>query len=244
MYLAVAEGLIVVAIILAFIANALSGSRGAWLAIPVLLAVYLFTAGVRQPLRLRLGVPAAVLLLSLAVLYLPALPMSERLSETMLELSLLAEGQNGQGGIGLRVQLWDIAAGLIHAEPLIGTGAGSFRQALVDSVQAGAHDPALLRYDHPHNQYLSALIDGGPLLLALLLLMFLGPILLVSPLSRRYSSQCRYLAWCALAATVTIAVLALSESLLERNDGVIWVAFLLAVTTALACGSHGRSRPG
>jgi O-antigen ligase len=225
------------AIVLAFVANALSGSRGAWLAIPALLAVYLFTAGAGQPIRWRLGVPAAVLALGLVVLLTPILPMSDRLDETLAELDLIAAGENGEGGLGLRVQLWEIAGGLIGAEPLTGTGPGSFRVALVESVQVGAHDEVLLRYDHPHNQYLSALIAGGVGLLAVLILLFAAPVALVSPMSRRYSRQCRYLAWCALAAGVVIAVLALSESLFERNDGVVWFTFLAATTTALATGS-------
>src|SRR5699024_1284689 len=71
--------LTIAAIILAFVANALSGSRGAWLAIPALLAVYLFTAGSGQPLRWRLGVPFVIGALSLVVLLSPILPMSDRL---------------------------------------------------------------------------------------------------------------------------------------------------------------------
>jgi len=225
------------AIIMAFVANALSGSRGAWLAIPALLAVYLFTAGAGQPLRWRLGVPAVMVALSLMVLLNPFLPMSDRLDETLAEISVITTGANGDGGVGLRLQLWDIASSLIGQHPLAGSGPGSFRLALVESVQAGAHPQDLLRYDHPHNQYLSALIAGGAGLLLMLLALFASPVLLVSPLSRQFSRQCRYLAWCALAAGVTVAVIALSESLFERNDGVAWFAFLAAVTTALATGS-------
>ncbi|WP_376692315.1 O-antigen ligase family protein [Wenzhouxiangella sp. EGI_FJ10409] len=233
--------LVAAAIVLAFVANALSGSRGAWLAIPVLLGIYLFTAGAGQPLRWRLGVPFVVAALSLVVLLSPVLPMSDRLDETLAELSLIAGGGNGDGGFGLRVQLWEIAGGLIGAEPLTGTGPGSFRLALVESVQAGAHDEILLRYEHPHNQYLSALIDGGAGLLAALLALFAAPILLVSPLSRRYSRQCRYLAWCTLAAAVVLAVMALSESIFERNTGIVWFAMLTSIAAALAGGSGQRT---
>lgn len=236
-----ARSLTGLAIVLAFVANALSGSRGAWLAIPALLAVYLFTAGAGQPIRWRLGVPLVVLAVSLLVLLNPILPMSERLDDTLADLSVIASGENANGGIGLRVQLWEIAGGLIQAEPVTGTGPGSFPIALAESVQAGQYGDGLLRYDHPHNQYLSALIEGGVGLLAVLILLFASPILLVSPLSRRYSRQCRYLAWCALAAGVVIAVIALSESLFERNDGVTWFAFLAATTTALASGSSQRA---
>lgn len=226
------------AIILAFVANALSGSRGAWLAIPALLAVYLFTAGAGQPARWRIGVPVVVLAISLVVLFNPFLPMNDRLDETLAELSVIAGGENGNGGVGLRLQFWEIAGSLIGQHPITGTGPGSFRVALVESVQVGEYAETLLRYDHPHNQYISALVDGGVGLLAILVVLFAAPVLLVSPLSRRFSRQCRYLAWCALAAGVVIAVIALSESLFVRNDGVTWFVLLAATTTALASGSN------
>ncbi len=233
--------LTIAAIVLAFVANALSGSRGAWLAIPALLAIYFFTAGAGQPLRWRLGVPFVIAALSLVVLLSPILPMSDRLDETLAELSVMADGGNGTGGFGRRVQLWEVAGGLIGAEPLSGTGPGSFRQGLVESVESGVHDKVLLRYDNPHNQYLSALIDGGAGLLACLVALFAAPILLVLGLSRRYSRQCRYLAWCALAAGAVLAIMALSESIFERSSGVVWFALLTSVSTALAVGSGQRA---
>lgn len=237
------RSLVGAAIVLAFVANALSGSRGAWLAIPALLAVYLFTAGAGQSLRRRLAVPAVALALSLLVLLNPMLPMSDRLGETLGELSLIADGDSGDGGIGLRVQLWDIAGGLIGAEPLTGTGPGSFRLAVLESVQVGAYDEALLRYEHPHSQYLSALIDGGAGLLIVLAALLAGPIMLVSPLSRGYSRQCRYLAWCTLVAGTVLAIMALSESLFARNDGIVWYALLTSVSAALAVGSGTSASP-
>jgi hypothetical protein len=61
-------------------------------------------------------------------------------------------------------------------------------------------------------------------------------------LSRRYSRQCRYLAWCALAGGVVLAVMALSESIFERSAGVVWYALLTSVSAALAVGS-GHQAP-
>jgi len=232
--------LVAAGIVLAFVASALSGSRGAWLAIPAVLAIYLFTAGSGQPLRWRLGVPAIVLALSAVVLTSPLLPMSERLDETLFELNVLEDGGNAERGLGLRVQLWEVAGGLIAERPLTGSGPGGYERALAESVQAGEYGAHLLRYGHPHNQYFSALIDGGLGLLLALLALFAAPLLLVSPVSRRYSRQCRYLAWCALAGGVVLAVMALSESILERNDGMIWFAMLTATATSLANGSATR----
>lgn len=234
-----ARALAGIAIIMAFVANALSGSRGAWLAIPALAAIYIFTAGARQPLRWRLGLPALIGALSLVVLLNPLLPMSNRFDETLADLKVISSGEDGSGGIGIRLQLWEVAGGLVKQRPWSGSGPGSLELALADEAAENPDRTYLARFDHPHNQYLSALIDGGPALLACLLALLAAPVLLVSPLNRDYSRQCRYLAWCALAAGVVIAVMALSESLFERNAGLVWFAFLSAATTALANRAPG-----
>jgi O-antigen ligase len=243
------RALVAAAIVLAFVASALSGSRGAWLAVPAVLGIYLFTAGSGQPLRWRLGVPAVVLALSAIVLTTPLLPMSDRVDETLFELSVLEDGGNAERGLGLRVQLWEVAGGLIAERPLTGTGPGSYEIAIAESVQVGDYGEHLLEYGHPHNQYFSALIDGGIGLLLALVALFAAPVLLVSPMSRRYSRQCRYLAWCALAAAVVLGVMALSESIFERNTGIVWFAMLTSISTALASGSavrrdFGEAGPG
>src|SRR5690625_4512375 len=106
-----ARALAGIAIIMAFVANALSGSRGAWLAIPALAAIYIFTAGARQPLRWRLGLPALIGALSLVVLLNPLLPMSNRFDETLADLKVISSGEDGSGGIGIRLQLWEVAGG-------------------------------------------------------------------------------------------------------------------------------------
>src|SRR5699024_2676739 len=100
----------------------------------------------------------------------------------------------------------------------------------------------LLRYDHPHNQYLSAWIAGGIGLLVALLLLLASPVLLVLKLSRTYSRRCRYLAWSALAFGVVFAVLALSESLFERNHGLTWFILLTAAGTGLTVGGNYPGR--
>lgn len=228
------RSLVAVAVVLAFVANALSGSRGAWLAIPAVLVIYLFTAGARQPLRWRLGLPALILALSSIVLVNPFLPMSDRLDETMSELAILASGQQAGGGIGLRLQLWAVAGEQIHLHPLTGSGPGSFPDAVQQWVQRGLGGEELLPYDHPHNQYLSALIDGGIGLLLCLVLLMTAPALAVSSMSRSRPGSCRHLAWCVLAASMVLLVMALSESLFERTAGISWFVFLIAVTTALA----------
>ncbi|MFW5926632.1 MAG: O-antigen ligase family protein, partial [Wenzhouxiangella sp.] len=221
------------AIILAFVANALSGSRGAWLAVPIMVAIYPFTLGRRQRPGWRVGTPLVLLTLSLAALVLPFLPMHERVAETWLELDLIGRGMDSTGPLGLRWQMWQIAVSVIAENPLFGAGPGSFRQALEESVTAGLVDPALLRYDHPHNQYLSALCHFGLPGLAAFLYLIAATGFFAAERLRALARETRFLAWCGIVAVGILAVMGLSESIFERNAGVVWFGLLVALTAGL-----------
>jgi len=228
------------AIVLAFVANALSGSRGAWLAVPILIVIYSFTLGMRQTPLWRFGTPLALLGLSLLALTAPLLPMHERLSETWIEIKLIGEGLGSEGTIGLRLQMWSVAWAQFLDNPWLGAGPGAYRDALHQAATANDWNPIMLRYRHPHNEYLSALTNAGiPGLITFVAMLGAAAMRFARHLWSA-GRDLRFMAWCGLAATVTLAVMAGSESIFERNTGVIWFALLIAVTSALLTTADRR----
>ena len=228
------------AIVLAFVANALSGSRGAWLAVPILIVIYFFTLGVRQTPVWRFGTPLVLLGLSLLALTAPMMPMHERLSETWVEIKLIGEGLDSKGTIGLRLKMWSVAWAQFLDNPWLGAGPGAYRDVLHQAATAHDWNPIMLRYRHPHNEYLSALTNAGiPGLLTFIAMLGLAALRFARHLWSA-GRDLRFMAWCGLAATVTLAVMAGSESIFERNTGVTWFALLIATTSALLTTSDRR----
>lgn len=214
-------------------ASLLSGSRGAWLAALPLLALYLWSFMDQLPGRWRYRVPILVISAVAALNLLPQVNMHERMLDVAREISAALAGQGIEGGVSERLQMWDIAWELILAQPWLGPGPGAFATAVAEAVAAGEVLPKLVDYRHPHNQFLSALLYAGlPGLLGLILLFGL-------PLRRfwlmRQSSliSTRQLASCGLAAVAMLAAMAFSESIFERNIGVIWFSLMLATSLAL-----------
>ena len=225
--------LALIAIVLAFTANALSGSRGAWLAMPILIAIYFFTLGASQSPMWRFGTSISLIGLSVLALMAPMLPMQERLTETWLEISLIGDGMESEGTIGLRLQMWSVAWAQFMENPWLGAGPGAYQAALHEAALANDWHPIMLRFRHPHNEYLSALTNAGiPGLLS-----FVAMLAAIGLLGARHlrapGRDQRFLAWCGVAAIVTLAVMAGSESIFERNTGVAWFAFLTSVLSAL-----------
>lgn len=215
------------------LAAALSGSRGAWLALPPLLLIYAFAVARGQsPLR-RFGWPAGMVVAVAALAMVPGVPLGERAWQAFESLT----GGNVAAAtdtLAIRWELWRVAIDAISERPLLGGGPDAYRQALEAAAAAGTIDPTLLRYEHPHNQYLSALLIGGvPGLLALCAL-FGVPLLLAARQLTDPDRTGRQLAWCALAAVGVLAIVAIGESIFQRNAGIVWFALLGSLTLARA----------
>jgi len=227
------------ALFMAISASALSGSRGAWIVLPLLLLIYLFTLGRSQPTAWRFGVPLAFLAVAGAFLISPLSPMNERAVDGISDVVALARGESAEGTLGRRIALWQIAAETIAEHPLRGAGPGVYPARVQAAVDSGRLPADFADYDHPHNEYLSALIQAGPAGLFTLLLM-LGIAL------RRHARvwqtglvRTRYLGWSGLAGLATIAIMALTESLFERNSGIVWLGLIMALSGGLI---HARRR--
>lgn len=221
-------------------ASLLSGSRGAWLAALPLLLLYVLIFGQRVGQIWRIGLPLALIAGILALNLLPQISMDERMIEVAHELQAAFGGQSGDGGVSERVEMWQIAAGQIARQPWLGPGPDAFQTAVADAVAAGQASPRLLAYRHPHNQFLSAMLYAGiPGLLALMLL-FALPLRRFWQMRQSSLDTTVDLAWCGMAAVGMLAIMALSESIFERNIGVVWFTLILGTTLALLASERRR----
>jgi (heptosyl)LPS beta-1,4-glucosyltransferase len=228
------------AVMAAMTASALSGSRGAWVALPILLLIFLFTLGRSQPTRWRFGVPAALMALAMMFMLSPISPMNERAENAARDISALVQGEHAEGTIGRRLMLWSIALEAIRQEPLTGIGPGVYPGLVEDAVAAGQLPEDFSDYRHPHNAYVSAWLQAGPL--GFLSLVGLFGVLLRCNARALGSGRRdrRHLAWSGLAGVATLAVLALSESLFERNIGLVWLGLFAAFPLGLGAAQRHR----
>ena len=214
-------------------ASLLSGSRGAWLAaIPLVFLFLIFFWHNFEKSDLR-RVIALFVILSIGLALLPTVNMHQRVLLMMEEVSAFMNGQSIEGGVSERLEMWRISMIAVKGDFWLGPGAGSFRSAVQLAVTDGVAHPALLNYRHPHNQFLSAFLYAGILGLITLLLLFILPLRRLWLLRRVCGSESNHKAWAGIAAISMLGVIALSESVFERNAGVVWFALLVSITLSL-----------
>ncbi|MFU8877196.1 MAG: O-antigen ligase family protein [Wenzhouxiangellaceae bacterium] len=221
------------AVALGLAASALSGSRGAWIALLPLLLLYWFTLGTRQSRRWQLGLPLAIVVFALLLAFLPGVPIGQRLAEGFSAIGSLTDEISPYDTFAIRLAMWQVALDTVSGNWWTGTGPAGFRSALEEAVASGALQPWFLEYHHPHNQYLSALVIAGIPGLISLLLLFGVPAWRFIQLWHTGLERARLIGWSGLVAVTVLAVMALTESIFQRNSGIVWLALLMATSFAL-----------
>jgi len=221
------------AVILGLTASAISGSRGAWLALIPMLMVYLFTLGSRQTTAWRFGVPLALLLVAATLTLLPGVPLGHRIVEAFESFSASGDEILRDDTLAVRWAMWQLSFEQLREAWIFGLGPDGFRAALEKAVAQGRLPDWFLEYHHPHNQFISAaLIAGVPGLLTLVLL-FGVSIRRFALLWQTGLQRTRLIGWSGLAAISVVVVMSLSESIFQRNSGIVWFALFMAAGHAL-----------
>lgn len=208
----------------------LSGSRGGWILLPlILLAWYrLFRPWFSQSIKLSLAGSVIALALFCA---LPQLGVTQRLYEAKQDMTLFMSGGNQNTSLGFRLQFWRSAWHSFLDKPLLGWGPVGVRHSQELQYQVGELSQAAFDFNsHAHNQYLDQMAKYGVLGLGCLLTLFLVPLKLAKHLLNSCISAQGY----TLAAATIIHVLAtmdycLSQAFLNHNSGIIFYPFMMVL---------------
>ncbi|MEQ6890049.1 O-antigen ligase family protein [Halomonas sp. CS7] len=207
-------------------ASVLSGTRGGWVALPLILLVFQRGFGRWLPRGKAAAwwLGAGVLLAALYVL--PQTGVQHRVSLAVAEVEHYLTGEEAKtSSVTTRLEMWQGALGLIVERPLLGHGEAGYEEGVRSRVKAGEIDRAVLAHAHAHNDLLDAWAKRGvPGLVALLGLYLLPLWLFRSGLNHPDSSH-RALAVAGLLLPVTFLDFGMTYSFLAYPVG-----------TAVFCG--------
>lgn len=222
-YIAIGAGLL---------ASLLSGSRGGWLALPVVyLLQYVLTGKSLSFIQIlkRIG------LVSLALIVLYQFPqeglLQARIKQVWVDVHQYNEDNAEQTSVGSRWRLWQLGIGAIAEKPLLGWG--NFEQLQHSSSERQA-EAVLIQFNHMHNDFLDAWVKRG-IVGALSYLAFIGVPLLVfmRKVAARELESCQVsygLMGASLAAAV--GVFGLTQAFLTHASGLTLYVFLLMILVA------------
>ena len=145
-------------IILAITASILSGTRGAWLAIPFIIPFFFWV------MSEKIGTKSFVLLTSLVfVLIIGAMSndqIKSRITDSINQYRVYLEHPEKFSSVGVRLEMWSDSIAIWKEHPIIGTGIGDFKR---DKLELFIQGKSNLKSDfgHAHNIYFDILATAG-----------------------------------------------------------------------------------
>ncbi len=223
-------------------ASVLSGTRGGWIALPLLLL--LFQRGFIGWLsgRHRAAVWLVIAGLLVGLYALPQTGVQHRVALAVTELTHYLQGESAPtASVTTRLEMWRGALRLILERPLLGHGSEGYREGMRELVEAGRIAPAVLSHGHAHNDLLEAWVKRGlPALLGLLALYLLPVWMFRSGLAHPDLSH-RALAVAGLLLPVAFMDFGLTYSFFAYSVGVAVYASWLVILWTLY--RHGPLAP-
>lgn len=208
-------------------ALALSTSRGGYLGFATMLLVW---AGARFR-GWRSGAVAAAIVVLAALVYgssehvrrgvdmaagqLREVIEAEPLDDTEMRLSIPA-----------RIEMWRVSLMIFQDHPLLGVGRGNYTEAARVYVEQGRAHPVVVEHSHPHSAYLEALVSKGIPGLINFLAMLIFP-LYVFVRGRRDSPHAALLG-VLLVTGFALFSLTDASTIIKGNYIAIWLIYLTA----------------
>ena len=202
----------------------LSGSRGGWVLLPVIL--FIFYQMHKKFLSSKARKITVVCTLGLiAFCFVPQTGIPDRVQQGQQDLERYFSGQwHGQdssNSLGMRFLLWKSAWESFLDKPAFGWGKNGIREEQLQQVYEGKITRAVYDFDsHAHNQYLDEMSKTGLIGLATLLAAFLVPLSLFRlAFKQRHDAESQALAAMGIMLVLAVMDYCLSQAFLNHNSG-------------------------
>ncbi|MFI8622109.1 O-antigen ligase family protein [Marinomonas sp. NPDC078689] len=211
-------------------ASVLSGSRGGWVAVPLIGLFLLWECrDLLGKKRLMAVFSVAIFCIVTAVL-VPQTGIQKRVGEAVSNIMQYSDGSKTATSVGLRFDMWKSAIYMFQQAPVFGVGESQVQPIKRELVAKKEIVKKAIPYNHAHNEYLQALSTRGIVGLFFLLAMYLVPLKLFLRKLRQHKDNWHIRSYAIGGALVPMCYMdfALTQTMFMHNIGVMMFAFPIA----------------
>jgi len=216
----------------------LSSARGGWLAVPVIVAVTLYSRN-RHRFARRLLFAMSAIAAALVLGYFFVDRVHERLWMIYSDLTSYSAGQKDTS-VGIRLQLWKAAAHMIAEHPILGVGADGFGRAMDGLSASGVitQDAAAYGKGEVHNEILAQTVRFGIFGLFFILALYFVPFLLFFRAEKTADRVKKLAAVFGMCVTLGFFVFGLTVETFDLKMTAAFYSLTVAVLLAIAINRH------
>ena len=234
-----------VAILCGVLSSVLSQARGGWVAIPFLIITLFWYIKPIFSFKLRALIAVFIVILFGFIYAVPQTKVSYQVDRTIKSLQQYSESEIESSkratSVGTRLEMWQASWLMFLENPVLGVGWGHYLDHAKDQVDRGLRNESAASFDHPHNQFFTALASGGVLGFSVTVMLFFVPVwLFVQYIKQNKTDDIGRLALAGLVLVVAYMAFGLSEPLLDRSRTVNFFAFYLVIIMAAVHGEFKR----
>lgn len=242
-YLTVALSL--VATVLALSAFIFSGTRGGWLATPLIILV-LWQHRKKFSTAAMLSIISVFFLLVLIMLLSPKIGTLDRLKSVTTNLDNYFSGRNVNTSTGLRLEMWKSALYSFREKPIFGTGEYGNKAYKKQQIQQGLVNSEISIFNHAHNEIFTALSYRGLIGFLSLLSIYFVPLWLFSKVlfskQATLSPETRMIALGGCLIPLSYFIYGLTQSMFDHNSGSTIYPFFIVIYWAAMRGMEPLDR--
>src|SRR5690606_19984149 len=210
--------------LLGIVASFLSGSRGGWIGLPlILLFIGQQYFGVVSK-RIITVVVLSVTLLLTTIYFLPATGVKGRVLDVFHDIEVYSEGVSSTS-TGTRFELWRGSMIVISESPLWGMGRSGYEARIAELRKEGAIAPSIV--SHSHNEILDAGARRGLIGILSLFALYFIPVLIFYRMLRRNPGSPKAVA--GLVLVFSYIDFGITQVFFAHNNGVMIYSFLIVM---------------
>ncbi|MFM0647584.1 O-antigen ligase [Paraburkholderia bryophila] len=215
-------------------ASVLTGSRGGWVALPVVAVLIVYVRGRGKSRRWKVLLPLAIVAI-LAGVFVFSSSARDRVIDLSTDLTSYEHGQRDTS-LGIRLQLYETALKIVESHPLLGLGAHGFRDSMQSFANAGMLTPLAAQNGkgETHNQFFAYLTDYGILGGLALLSIYIVPGVLFWKRLSAPAGPANRAALMGLTFVVSFWIFGLTVETFDLKMTVAFYATMIAMLAALA----------
>lgn len=218
------------AFVAGIIACVLSGTRGAWIAVPLLTIIAFFQYYRDLRFRTWVGIFAAMVIGASVLYSIPQANIAERFHLIFEEAWAYAHGDNTtETSTSERLEGWQAAWTIITDHPFLGIGPGSFKTVVHQMIDRGERSEIIRKYHQPHSTYLAVTAACGIPGLVALLGIFLVPAVVFAKQARRIPAV-RDAGFAGFYLVASFMQYALTETIFGQN---LYIGFYVVMTALI-----------